>query len=166
VNDTIDFLPERRAEVRVAGHVTRYVRRGAGRPVVVLSGASDCEALWPELLDAIAAHCRLILPEVPAHEAGFSSWLRGFLDGVGLPVVSLIATGHCCLPAVELALLDADRLERLVLVPDGCAEVTGLMGMLGTGERPSALPLLVLRRAASAEEALQLVEPFLPHAPP
>ena len=166
MSDTIEFLPERRAEVRVAGYVTRYVRRGVGRPVVLLAPPSETDALRPELLDAIAAHHRLVLPELPVHEAGFSSWLRGFLDGVGLPLVSLIAAGSCCLPAVELALLDPERFERLVLVPDGCAEVTGLMGMLGTEGRPGTLPVLVLRRAAPAADALQLVEPFLLSAPP
>jgi hypothetical protein len=166
VSDIIEFLPERRAEVCVGGYVTRYLRRGVGRPVVVLATSGDSDALWPELLDAIAARHRLILPEVPACEAGFSSWLRGFLEGVGLSVVTLIATGQCCLPAVELALLDTERLERLVLVPDGCAEVTGLMGILGTAQRPSALPVLVLRRAARPEDALELVETFLLGAPP
>jgi hypothetical protein len=166
VSDTIEFLPERRAEVRVGGYVTRYVRRGVGRPVVLLAAPSETNALWPELLDAIAAQRRLVLPDVPVSEARFSSWLRGFLDGVGLPLVSLIAAGSCCLPAVELALLDPDRFERLVLIPDGCAEVTGLMGRLGTEGRPGTLPVLVLRRAAPAADALQLVEPFLLDAPP
>ena len=166
VTDTIEFLPERRAVVCVAGYVTRYVRRGTGRPVVVLAAPGDVDALWPELLDAIAARHRLIMPEVPAQEAGFGSWLRGFLEGVGLPAAAIIAVGPCCLPAVEVALLDTERLARLVLIPSGSADETGLTGMLGTTGRSSALPVLVLRRAAPVEQALRLVQPFLLAAPP
>ena len=147
----------------MAGYVTRYVRRGVGRPVVVLGTAAD--AVWPELVDAIAARHRLFLPEVPAQEAGFVSWFRGFLDGVGLVTVTVIAAGDCCLPAVELALLDAERLDRLVLVPGGGAEETGLLGMLGTVAKSDAVPVLVLRRGTAPDQARRVIEPFLSAVP-
>jgi hypothetical protein len=169
VSDTLNLpaatapSPNRWAEVRVAEQVTRYVRRGVGHPVVVLrAGAGDAE-LWPALVETmIAAHCRVILPEVPDAAAGFASWIRGFLDGVGLPPITLIAVGHFCVPALELALLDAERLARLVLVPCGRAEETGLAGALSTTARAgSPLPILVVRRECPATEALALVERFV-----
>jgi hypothetical protein len=148
--------PERTAEVRVADLVTRYVRRGAGRPVVVLRAHEDADALWPELLDAVASRGRVLIPDVLAPDASFVAWVRGFLDGLGLPSVALVATGRFCVPALELALLDPDRLDALVLVPRGRSEETGLSGVLGGGERPG-IPLLVLRREASADEAVRLI---------
>jgi hypothetical protein len=148
--------------VRVAEHVTRYVRRGVGRPVVVLrTGEEDNSELWPELVDTLAARCRVILPEAPGANAGFVSWMRGFLEGVGLLPVTLIAAGPFCVPALEFALLDQERLVGLVLVPHGRAEETGLSGALGTAAQTRALPVLVVRRECPAAAALALVERLL-----
>jgi pimeloyl-ACP methyl ester carboxylesterase len=150
-------------EVRVAGRVTRYGRRGHGRPVLLLRDVDDPrDDLWPGLLDAVAAHRRVFLPEPPPVESGFVGWIRGFLDGVGLPPVTLIATNRYCLPAFELALLDPDRLTGLVLVPRGREEDTGLTGALGgTAARDDGVPVLVVRRDAPAAAALPLVEEFV-----
>jgi hypothetical protein len=147
------------AQVRAADYVTRYVRHGAGKPVVVLDLADG--TLWPELTDALAAGHRVILPEAPAAEAHFAAWLRGFLDGMGLPAVTLIAAGPFCLPALEFALLDPDRLERLVLVPAGAADATGLTGALGTTSAGALLGMLVVRRDHPTDEALELIVEFI-----
>ena len=150
----------------MADHVTRYVRRGVGPPVVVLRAGDGDADLWPELLETIAARCRLIVPEVPGAGAGvvcpdFASWIRGFLDGVGLPPVALVAAGAFCVPALELALLDPDRLAGLVLVPCGGAEETGLTGALGTTPQSTPLSVLLVRRECPAPEALRLVGRFV-----
>jgi hypothetical protein len=152
------------AQVRAADYITRYVRHGAGKPVVVLDLGDG--ALWPELTGALAARHRVILPEAPAAEAHFAVWLRGFLDGMGLPAVTLIAAGPFCLPALEFALLDPDRLERLVLVPAGAADATGLTGALGTTPAGALLGMLVVRRDHPAGEALDLIVEFIGGANP
>ena len=153
--------PDRWAQVRVAERVTRYVRRGAGHPVLLLREQRDESPLWPALVDALAAHHRVILPETPEGGAGWSAWVRGFIDGVGCLPVTLIAAGEFCLPALELALLDTDRLARLVLVPCGGADETGLTGALATRPRARALPVLVVRRESPAGEAVAMVEEFI-----
>lgn len=146
----------------MAGRVTRYVRRGVGPPVVLLRREDGPHGeLWPALVETIAERCRVIIPEVPDADAEFGSWMRGFLDGVGLPPVTLIAAGTLCVPALEFALLDADRLSGLLLVPAGRAEETGLTGALGTTERTGALPVLVVRRECPAVEALALIDRFV-----
>ena len=153
--------PDRRAQVRVADRVTRYVRRGSGHPVLLLREEIDASPLWPALLDALAAHYRVIVPEAPDGDAGWMSWIRGFIDGVGCLPVTLIAAGQFCLPALELALLDTGRLARLVLVPCGGAEETGLTGAIAIQPRARALPMLVVRRESPVSEALALVEGFI-----
>ncbi|HEX6535839.1 MAG TPA: hypothetical protein VF041_14670 [Gemmatimonadaceae bacterium] len=157
--------PDPCARVRVGDCTTRYLRRGVGRPVVVLR-ATDCDGeLWPPLLDAIAAHHRLILPEAPCADAAFASWFRGFADGIGLPPATMIAADAYCVPALELALLEPERLDRLVLVPRGRAEESGVAGSLSTAARQQALPILVVRRGHPASDALATVERFIAEDP-
>jgi hypothetical protein len=153
---------DRWAEVRAADRVTRYVRRGSGAPAVVLQaphGAHPPAALWPGLADALAAGCRVILPEAPPPDAGFATWIRSFLDGLGLPPATLVAAEPYCLPSLELALLDPERLAGLVLVPRGGGAETGLTGALATAA-PDAVPLLVVRGDCPEAEALPLVAGF------
>ena len=145
----------------MAERVTRYVRRGGGHPVLLLRAHGDASPLWPALVEALAAHHRVIVPETPDGDAGWGAWLRGFIDGVSSLPVTLIAAGDHCLPALELALLDTGRLARLILVPCGGAEETGLTGALSTQPRPRALPVLVVRREAPPGEAVALVERFV-----
>jgi hypothetical protein len=149
------------AEVRAHDQVMRYRRAGAGRPVVVLRAAPGAVPLWPELDESLEGAFRVITPEVPATGADVARWLGGFLEGVGLERVSLVATDGFCLPALELALLDAQQVDRLVLVPAGYAGDTGLDGTLATSISGVAVPLLVVRRGLSAAEALPLMMHFL-----
>lgn len=151
------------AEVRVGGHVMRYLRRGTGSPVVVLDDPAASGWLWPELIDVLASRTRTILPEPPGPDIDFVSWMRGFLEGIGACEAAVVAAGPFCLPALELALLGPGVLSRLVLVPDGSAEETGLTGALegsGTGNG-SRLPILVVRRQHPAPDSLALIERFL-----
>lgn len=163
------------AEVRARDHVMRYRRSGAGRAVLVLwaDGATaadegDSLPLWPELPGELAAHFRVIVPEVPsgATTAGdVAILLADFLDGLGACGVAVVAADRFCIAAVELALLDADRVARVVLVPGGGSgpgETTGLDGVLAaTGRAAQPVPLLVVRRGTRAAEALPLVTRFL-----
>jgi pimeloyl-ACP methyl ester carboxylesterase len=145
----------------VGGHVTRYARRGTGHPVVVLRGAADDASLWPSLVGQLASRWRVIIPQPPEGDAGLVSWVGGFLDGVGLSPVTVIAAGRFCAPALEFALLDGDRLAGLVLVPGGPAEHTGLTGSLGTTARSGLSPVLVVRRECPSGNARALVERFV-----
>jgi hypothetical protein len=147
------------AEVRAHDQVMRYRRAGAGRPLVVLRGGAD--ALWPELDTELASRFRVVTPELSANCADVAAWVRDFLEGVGLDRVTLLAAEPCCLAALELALLDTCRVERLVLVPSGTAGETGLDGTLATTLAGVSVPLLLVRRGLPAPEARRLLLDFL-----
>jgi pimeloyl-ACP methyl ester carboxylesterase len=139
----------------------RYRREGAGRPLVVQRTASGAGAVWPELDAQLAARFRVITPEIPAGCTDVARWLTGFLEGLGIDRVVLLATDQCCLAAIELVLLGAAQVDRLVLVPAGLVGDTGLDGTLATSLAGVSVPLLVVRRGLSASEALPLVRRFL-----
>jgi pimeloyl-ACP methyl ester carboxylesterase len=149
------------AEVRAHDQVMRYRRAGAGRPLLVLRGAGEHDALWPELDAELVAHHRVFIPELPAECDDLAAFVADFLEGLGLDRVVVLAAEPCCLSALELALLDASRVERLVLVPGGGAGETGLDGTLATTVTGAAVPLLVVRRGLSAADALPLLRTFL-----
>jgi pimeloyl-ACP methyl ester carboxylesterase len=149
------------AQVRSADYTTRYIRVGAGQPVVIVDVAMDAGALWPELVSRLADAGRVILPEVQGSSDRFSAWLRSFLDGMGLPPVTLVATSELCLSALEFALLEPERVKRLILVPGGRAEETGLTSIMTPSTGVSSVTMLVVRRDFPAGEAIPLIERFL-----
>jgi hypothetical protein len=152
--------PDTWAEVRAHDHVMRYRRSGTGRAVLVLCSADGAEELWPELADALAARFRLIVPDLPPG-VDVAGWLGEFLEGLGSAGVAVVAADPFCVPALELALLDADQVARIVLVPGGEVGETGLAGALATTTRAASVSLLVVRRGLSAGDALPLVTRFL-----
>jgi pimeloyl-ACP methyl ester carboxylesterase len=151
------------AEVRAHDQVMRYHRAGAGRPLVLLRTAASPDALWPELEEQLATRFRVFTPELPPDCEDVAAWVKGFLEGVGLDRVVVVAADPCCLSALELTLLGAQQIERLVLVPSGLAGETGLDGTLATTFQGVPVPLLVVRRGLSAAEALPLFQQFLDH---
>ena len=151
------------AEVRANDQVMRYHRSGSGRAVLVLLRAADApEPLWPELAGALATHFRLIVPDVP-RGGDVAAWLASFLEGLGAAGVAVVAVDGFCVPAIELALLGAEQVARVVLVPggEGGGGEEGLDGALGMSARATAVPLLVVRRGLRAGDALPLVTRFL-----
>ena len=149
------------AQVRSADYTTRYIRVGAGQPVVIVDATMDPGALWPELISRLAEGGRVILPEVQGGQDRFIAWLRSFLDGMGLPPVTLVATGQLCLCALEFALLETERVRRLVLVPAGSAEETGLASVITPSTGAASVSMLVVRRDCPPADAIRLIERFL-----
>ena len=153
--------PDAFAQVRSADYTTRYIRVGAGQPVVIVDATMDARSLWPELIGRLAEGGRVILPEVQGGHDRFAGWLRSFLDGMGLPPVTLVGTGELCLAALEFALLEPERVRRLVLVPAGSAEETGLASILTPSIGVSSVSMLVVRRDCPPADAVPLIERFL-----
>ena len=149
------------AEVRAHDQVMRYRRAGTGRPLLVLRSSLQPHPLWAELDETLIGAFRVLTPDVPATGVDAAAWMRGFLEGVGLERVTIIADDSLCITALELALLNADQVERMVLVPAGTASETGLDGTLATSLAGVAVPLLVVRRGLSASEAIPLLTQFL-----
>lgn len=149
------------AEVRAHDQVMRYRRAGTGRPLLVLRSSLEAQPFWAELDAALVGAFRVLIPDVPTTGVDVAAWMRDFLEGVGLERVTIIADDSLCITALELVLLNADQVERMVLVPAGTASETGLDGTLATSLAGVAVPLLVVRRGLPPGEALPLLASFL-----
>ena len=118
------------AEVRVGEHVTRYVRRGSGPSVVVIGADAEANPLWTPLVEQLTAAHRVVVPQAPPSGTDVSGWLRGFIEGIGLSSIVLIAGSTASSAALDLAITDDFTVRRLVLLPSG--ENNGG----GTADRP------------------------------
>jgi hypothetical protein len=106
------------AEVRVGEHVTRYVRRGTGPSVVLLGADAEANPIWSPLVESLSTSHRLVVPQMPLECVDSSEWLRGFIEGIGLTSVVMIAGGALADAALELATADDFTVRKLVLVPN------------------------------------------------
>lgn len=146
------------AEVRAGDHVTRYVRRGSGSPPIVVVGANgEHEPIWAPLVETLAATHRIVVPQPPQADADYIAWLRGFVEGIGLSAVVLIAGGVTCGPAIELATSDAFTFCGVVLVPHN-----GEPPIRPEHDGQASLPrTLILLPEWTAGEVVQRVEQFI-----
>jgi pimeloyl-ACP methyl ester carboxylesterase len=106
---------------------TSYHRAGRGAPVIVL--AADDSRIADALLATLALQFRAIAPDIPARRSSapsthpsFPVWLRGFLDGLGLARVALVAEARFGAAALAFALLEPERVDRLAIIFDAAAE--------------------------------------------
>ena len=113
------------AEVRVGEHVTRYVRRGSGPSVVVVGADSRASPVWAPLVEQLVESHRVVVPQPPPEGADVSSWLRGFIEGIGLTSIVLIAGGVASAASLDLAATDDFTVRRLVLLPATGAHENG-----------------------------------------
>jgi len=99
------------AAVLADGVFTRYVRRGSGPAVLLLGGD-------PALAQALACWFRVIAPEVPGERPGPSvGWLRGLVDGLGLPEVAILTSPALAEAALDFAREEPERVKGAVLLP-------------------------------------------------
>ncbi len=112
------------AEVRVGEHVTRYVRRGSGPSVLLLAADAESNPVWGPLVENLSGTHRLVVPQLPSKCVDATEWLRGFIEGIGLTAVLMIAAGMLNDPALELTTTDDFTVRKLVLLSGG-AEGTG-----------------------------------------
>lgn len=148
--------PEAWAEVRVGDLLTRYRRRGSGQPIVVVADVDELtapDARWPRIADAMATRGRTFVPAVPApvraaggDHAAFTDWLFGFLEGLGLEAVTLVAAEPFCAATHAFADAEPDRVTRLVVVASAAGVETG--GELPTLVLPPELALADAERRA------------------
>jgi pimeloyl-ACP methyl ester carboxylesterase len=137
----------------------RYVRGGGGPPLVLVHGIASSIYTWADVLPALARTHDVIaldLPgfgasDIPASFTGdrYPRVLASFLDGLGLPRVSLV--GHSLGGAVASAFAAAypERVEKLVLVDAAGFNLSAqdrpwllrLSGAPGAGALMERLPL-------------------------
>jgi len=110
----------------MSGIDLEVVRRGAGRPVVVLHGMQNVDPRAP-FLDMLGEHAEIIAPSHPgfgrsARPAGFETvydllhFYLDFLEGLPHDKITLMGLSFGGWLAAELAVTCRDRLEGLVLV--------------------------------------------------
>jgi len=147
------------AEVRARDRVMRYSRAGVGPTVLVL--AHTDEPLRPLLLEALAPHFRSLVPDLSPTESNVATWLAHFLEGLGVTMVSVVASGAYCIPALELALRGGDHIARLVLISDGACIEESSEGALVAASRGASMPLAIINATAAPGDMIPLVSEFL-----
>lgn len=149
------------AEIRAHERVMRYRRTGTGRASIVLCSPDDPQAPWPDLVHALGARFRLLLPEPPGADTDIAEWLADFLEGLGMSNIGIVAADRFCMPALELTLLGVDQVGRIVLVPKGRGGEAGLGGALEAAAGQVVVPVLIVRGGQPVEEIVPLVMRFL-----
>lgn len=138
------------AEVRVGGHVTRYVRRGSGPSVVLLGADPDSSPVWRSLAEWLGSNYRITVPQAPSDGIHTGEWLHGFIEGLGLTGFVLFAGGEFRAAALDLTTADDFTVHKLVLLSDQVSPVE---------DTPSRVLRVSLEW--SPGEALGRVETFL-----
>ena len=88
-------------------------------------GARSTHAMRPYFpaSDAATSRARRVFPQPPPANADVTAWLRGFIEGLGLTSVVLIAGNGSSAAALELATADDFLVRRLVLMPNAGAPI-------------------------------------------
>jgi pimeloyl-ACP methyl ester carboxylesterase len=104
----------------------RYVRKGAGAPVLLLHGISSSIYTWKDVLPALAAHHDALAVDFPGfgdsavpRPASGERLLRsvvGLMDRLGIARASIVGNSLGGAIAVALAAQFPDRVDRIVLV--------------------------------------------------
>jgi pimeloyl-ACP methyl ester carboxylesterase len=139
----------------------RYRRTGVGPTVLLLHSPDGPNPIWPEVLEVVGSGARLIVPEPPNENTEVESWLSALLDGLGLSKVTVVASDDFCIAALERALLEPDRIARVLLVCRGRGSDGAINGAIDSSPSLARVPLLMVRRDHPADEIVPLVERFL-----
>jgi hypothetical protein len=149
------------AEVRVGDHVTRYVRRGSGSPVILLGASVNSGSIWPSLVEALAARHRLVIPETPSSESDVAAWLRSFMEGIGVSSVAVVAGRKNREAALALTSADEFTIRKLVLVPDGESGGGDAAFIDGDPSASDADRILLVPRNGQPGEMIERIERFI-----
>lgn len=151
--------PETWGEIRSRDQIVRYRRSGAGQTVLLLQAPGRTRPLWPEVLELLCAGARLIEPEAPAAEEDIPPWLAVTMEGLGLTNVTIVAVEGFCIAALERAIIEPDRVARIILA----CHSGDSMAKLGPEAvaRLSAVPLLVVGLEQPVEDVVERVAGFL-----
>ena len=118
---------EHRREVDVVGTRVNYVEMGEGPPLVFVHGLSGAWQNWLENLPHFARSHRVIALDLPGFGSSpmppweitipaYGRFLRDFCERVGVERCALVGNSMGGFIATEVAVAEADRVEKLVLV--------------------------------------------------
>jgi hypothetical protein len=108
------------AVIEAGGAETRYVRAGAGRPVVLLLRAVGERAhgsgvAADPLFARLAAEFRVIAPALPAGRV-LTGWVRDVVDGLGLDRPALVVDAGIAAGMIPVAAAEDDRCRSFVVL--------------------------------------------------
>ena len=112
-----------RATVLAGGIETEYHRSGSGSSLLLLllpPGDPDRD----RLMRLLSPRARVIAPRIP-RTIDFSTWLRDFLDGVGVVPVHLVTTTALEMHARDFAASDPARVEQVTTLGAAAAQTPG-----------------------------------------
>lgn len=151
------YSPDYTAEVRANNQVMRYSRLGTGALLLLLRDPS--RDTWSGFRKRLAAHFKVIVPDVPAGTADVPGWLSDLLEGLGATDVSVVAVGRHCDTGLALALGDNDFVSRVVLIADPDSQPSNDPVVATPGAE--RVRLFVVPRTAEAEDAIALTLRYL-----
>jgi len=143
--------------MRVGDHVTRYVRRGSGLPVVIIGTDEEPHAVWAALAAALVDGVRVIAPEAPVAPGEFVTWLRGFVEGLGVSSAVVIVGGAWCAAAVELLTSEAGDFRALVFIPTRGTDEAALRVAIESRPDSATLPTLWVQPDWPPAEAVRRI---------
>jgi hypothetical protein len=102
-----------RATVFAGGVETEYLRVGSSTPALLFLAAPD-DPDRDSVIRSLGVQGRVVAPSIPAG-VDFATWLRDFLDGIGVLPVRIVATEALGAPALLFAAADPSRVEQITL---------------------------------------------------
>ena len=146
-----------RAWVHCGARQLAYARAGSG-PTLVLLTDWNGEVPLPRLFEELATSFRVILPElanVPRCPEATGCGVGDVLDTLGLHSASLVADPAYAADALQLALAEPERIERVVMLSSSglAGSVAPRVEVLHIDSQPSHEQLQALRAALGAISA-------------
>jgi hypothetical protein len=112
------------AYVQIGPVEIAYSRSGRGAPLVFVAS----EAVKLNIAAGLSEHFCVISPLDASSQTANATWLREFLDALGLPPPRVVADNECAAASVELMLEDPGALDRLAVLCGGrsssCAQLS------------------------------------------
>lgn len=119
-----------KSEVTSGPIKTAYLSVGDGQPVVLLHGAGAGAVTWRTVMGSLSAQFHVIAPDIVGYGESdkpsasydrpyFSAWFGDFLDRLGLQKTSIVGSSQGGAIALQFAIENPERVEKLVLVDSG-----------------------------------------------
>jgi 4,5:9,10-diseco-3-hydroxy-5,9,17-trioxoandrosta-1(10),2-diene-4-oate hydrolase len=140
--------------IDVEGHRVRYLAAGEGTPLVLLHGVGTSSGEWSWVIPDLARNYLVYALDLPGYDGSYeppdyspsytASFVKAFLDSVGVERAVVVGNSFGGLVALHLALSDPERVSALVLSDSaglGRAVNPGLMALSspGAGDLRAAL---------------------------
>ncbi|ODC02613.1 alpha/beta hydrolase [Terasakiispira papahanaumokuakeensis] len=147
-------IPVTQADVMVDTIKTAYLSAGTGYPVICLHGGGAGAVTWYPSIGPLSQHFHVIAPDIVGYgesdkpdaaydKAYFVTWLKQWLDELGITRAHIIGLSQGGAIALQLALDYPEVVDKLVLVDSGGlgakSPLLSIVGMVWLNTWPSSL---------------------------